>query len=226
MNKLLQYAFLASFLVAFAPAHGQEFEIEPETSSTSVHPSAWDGVAYSLVINTGSATTEYVWEREIVSITPEWNIAVCDKYQCHDWATETEEFTMSPGEEGTLDVHAYPMSTPGSAVVLVHVWEVDNPETVVTGTYYFNTAVGVSERLTEAISVYPNPAEDLIFIGQGAEDKVARIELFSLTGKRVMGERLMSNNSVEVSSLPTGTYIARLYDEDDVQLSSNVVVKK
>lgn len=227
MKKSILSIFLFVGLL-FSGSHlfAQSFTIEPGESSTSVDPSEFDVAAYGFVINNSSETTDFVWEREIITLTAGWETAVCDKNQCHFWDVDTENFTLAGGEQGTLDVHVYPFDNDGSAIVLVHVWAVSDPATVVTGSYYFNAAVSVPERLTEAITLYPNPADELLFVKQGEEEQVERMEVYSLSGKMVLNERLMSNNAIEVSALPTGTYVARLFNNEDTQISSNVVIKR
>lgn len=219
---------LLILLLTFATGHvqAQNFTIEPNEVSVEVQSFQFEGIAHSLVVNLSPDTTFFMWEREVLAISSGWNSAVCDKNQCHSYGVSTEDFWLEPGGEGTMDVHAYPFNNEGSAIIKVHVWDVAEPETVVTGSYLFNETVGVAERLSEAIKIYPNPADDIIFIEQSAAEKVNRIELFSLTGKQVMNSSLNTDNTISVGHLSTGAYVARMFNASGVQVSTNVMIKR
>lgn len=61
------------------------------------------------------------------------------------------------------------------------------------------------------VRVYPNPASEVLHVSGKALD---RIELFSTTGLKVADFRLEADNAqLEVSSLPQGLYIYKVYDK-------------
>lgn len=61
------------------------------------------------------------------------------------------------------------------------------------------------------VRVYPNPASEVLHVTGKALD---RIELFSTTGLKVADFRLEADNAqLEVSSLPQGLYIYKVYDK-------------
>lgn len=184
----------------------------------------FDIVGYSLVTNESTSTKDYVWTRNIISIAEGWECAVCDKNLCHGFGVDDANFTMMAGEEGTLDVHVYPFQNPGYAVVSVTVSEVGNPSNSDTGMYYFNTATSVSERLTNAIAMYPNPAANVLFIESA--NTVHKIDFFGMDGKLIHSELTSGDNSVEISNLATGTYVVRMQDADGIQVSSNILMKQ
>jgi hypothetical protein len=183
----------------------------------------FDIVGYSLVTNESTSTKNYVWTRNIVHIAEGWECAVCDKNLCHGYGVGTANFTMAAAEAGTLDVHIYPFQNPGYAVVEVTVAEVGNPSNSDTGTYYFNTATSVSERMTNAIALYPNPASNLLFLESA--NKVHKLDFFGMDGKLIDSKLIAGNNSVEIGNLAPGTYVVRMQDNNGVQVSSNIVIK-
>lgn len=184
----------------------------------------FDIVGYSLVTNESMSTKDYVWTRNIISLAEGWECAVCDKNLCHAFSVGTADFTMIAGESGTLDVHVYPFQNQGYAVIEVTVAEVGNPSNSDTGMYYFNTATAVSERMTNAIALYPNPASDVLFIETA--NAVHKIDFFGLDGKIIDSKLTMGNNAVEIGNLAAGTYVVRMQDADGVQVSSNIVIKQ
>lgn len=224
MKKSIPYFLMSCLFLASYTMSAQEFSIEPSTVAIAVDPDQFEGVGYSFVVNQSADTTYFVWEREVIATSQGWQSAVCDKNMCHAPSVSTQNFWLEPGGEGTMDVHLYPSGNEGSAIIKVHVWDVADPETVVTGNYLFNESVSVAEKLTESIQLYPNPTADQLFVAQGSA--VSRIELFSLTGKQVVNASLNADNVVSVGHLPAGTYVARLFDNSGKQVSSNVVIKK
>lgn len=218
ISILLSFFLLAGWIDLQA-----QIEISPSPVEVSVHPAAFEGVAYSFVINNG-ATGDFVWERNVIAISDGWDSAVCDKEKCHNFQVSSMEITLEAGESGTLDVHAYPNGIPGSAIIEVSVTSLDDATITASGTYYFNQSVSVPEQLTQAVTLYPNPAVDQVFI-QEAKD-VERIEVFSLTGRQVLDVTIGNSNAIDVSSLSTGTYVTRLYNKSNQQVSSNILIKK
>lgn len=217
-NLLLFLCLIGSLVSAQA-----QIVIAPSPIEVNVHPAAFEGIAHSFVTNNG-ASDEFVWERNVISITEGWRSAVCDVEMCHNDQVSSMEFPLESGESGVLDVHVYPYGFVGSAIIEVVVTSLSNPDITATGVYYFNQSVSVPERLSEAIKLYPNPAIDQIFIGEG--ENVDRIELFSLSGRKVLDAPLNNERVVSVGHLSTGTYIARLFNASGEQVSSNLMIKK
>lgn len=198
-----------------------QIEISPSPVEVTVHPAAFEGVAYSFVINNGDAG-DFVWERNIISKTTEWGIAVCDVEICHDTTVVSMPFSLLAGESGRLDVHAYPNTIAGSAIVEVTVTSLDNPEITATGLFLFNETVSVPELLMEHVKIWPNPASDFLMVDQGHE--VSRVELYNLSGQQILNAPLNANRVIDVQNLDVGTYVARLFNKQNEQISANKVV--
>lgn len=81
----------------------------------------------------------------------------------------------------------------------------------------FNAAVdpfaGVEERSEASVmSLFPNPAQDAVSVrcdGAGAD---ARIEFADAIGRRIIGERFSNGRTIDVSTLASGLYLARILD--------------
>jgi hypothetical protein len=63
------------------------------------------------------------------------------------------------------------------------------------------------------VTVFPNPVQDVLFIQ--TEDVVKHIYVFSMAGKLVM-QVAGNRNSIDLSSLPTGHYVARIHTDKAV----------
>lgn len=72
---------------------------------------------------------------------------------------------------------------------------------------YQNITVGLSETQRNQIKAYPNPVVNDVFFKLGELEKAA-ITIYNIIGVRVMEANLSgTDNSLDMSSLPLGTYI-------------------
>lgn len=93
-----------------------------------------------------------------------------------------------------------------------------------TGTVYVdNVSVGgagssVNDIEIAGLRLYPNPASELLIVN--ADSFIAGVELYSIDGK-LMAKA--SGNVVNVSELPTGNYVAKIYTNDGFATKKVVV---
>ena len=186
----------------------------------------YDIIAHSLIQNESNETKTFTWVRNVISIHPDWSSAVCDKNQCYlpHVSAAPLTFELEPQEQATLDVHVYPFENEGAAIIEVIVTDVNDPENVITGSYYFNESPSSNkERINNNIKFFPNPAMDYITIDNF--DGLSKVEIYSLDGKMIINNVLQSDNKVDISTLTQGAYILRMKDNQGRQLSSNVLMK-
>lgn len=77
------------------------------------------------------------------------------------------------------------------------------------------TNVGISEITVGNIRIYPNPANDLLYIDcKRHETHVEDYQIFNITGISVMSGKLQSDNSaINVKLLPKGVYYIKVSDK-------------
>jgi hypothetical protein len=77
---------------------------------------------------------------------------------------------------------------------------------------FINTSV--KEIQQESFVVYPNPASEILKLKiQSSKFKGGVVEVFDLTGKQVVDSVFNAeNDTIDISQLPTGTYIVHLKD--------------
>lgn len=71
----------------------------------------------------------------------------------------------------------------------------------------------ISETKNMQVQIYPNPANDLIFIktdDPGSEE--INIELTDMTGKKVFEKRIRNNSTIDVSKFTPGIYLVKILD--------------
>lgn len=75
--------------------------------------------------------------------------------------------------------------------------------------------LNVDEVTTTALSLYPNPATDIITVSSNAPLNDAAYKVFTIDGKQVMNGRLL-NKRLNVTTLSAGTYILRIENNNSV----------
>jgi photosystem II stability/assembly factor-like uncharacterized protein len=77
--------------------------------------------------------------------------------------------------------------------------------------------VGIDNSLSinkENIQIFPNPTHGLIHIL--IQEKITRIELYSITGNRVRNEYLNSEKTIDIKCLDKGVYLIKLYSGKNI----------
>lgn len=223
MKQNILLLFFLSLGSTMLIAQNIEFDVSPVVV-TDIAADDFEGVAHSIVTNTGDAQRSFTWVRNIVEKTDEWAVAVCDNVQCYSPPVGTEDFVLGANTGGTMDVHAYPNSVDGSAVVEIVVTDNDDASLTMSNLYYFNTEPSsTTEASLQTIKVYPNPSNGLFSVKGGKQ--IASVQVFSLTGRQVKSFTYNDGQWYDISNLPAGTYLVRLVDRDAQQLVTKLINK-
>ncbi len=72
---------------------------------------------------------------------------------------------------------------------------------------YESITVGLNNMNIETVNIYPNPATDMVFFNLGATES-ASVSVYNILGVSVLERSITgSDNLLDVSGLPSGTYI-------------------
>jgi len=76
--------------------------------------------------------------------------------------------------------------------------------------YYSSIGGSLTEKLTEpALAVYPNPANSTLYVD--VSETAARLDVYTLTGKKVLSEELrLGRNELNISRLQSGIFVYTL----------------
>lgn len=74
----------------------------------------------------------------------------------------------------------------------------------------------VNDTKTNSLKIYPNPTSDFINIQNVENTKYTKSEIFSMEGRLVYQTKEIINHQINVSNLPKGSYILRLYNNGAV----------
>jgi len=84
---------------------------------------------------------------------------------------------------------------------------------------------GTKIKMTEAI-LYPNPARDFVNIEFSQVYQKASFQIMDIGGKIVLEKQFSSNyQSINISSLPAGAYVYRIFNKDGLDERGKVVVE-
>ena len=74
------------------------------------------------------------------------------------------------------------------------------------------------KQTSEAIKLYPNPVNDFLYIKDNPDEECQFIiEILDLQGKVLQKETISRMNGINVSDLPKGMYICRVYIRDEIE---------
>jgi fibronectin type 3 domain-containing protein len=88
-------------------------------------------------------------------------------------------------------------------------------------------AVGAEESRAGELSVYPNPARDLIYVSIPGDNNFDRVEIMDLSGRVVLSQSVKSvtgTASLKVDQLQGGIYLINLYGDQQI-LNAKVIVE-
>ncbi|MCS7078355.1 MAG: T9SS type A sorting domain-containing protein [Bacteroidia bacterium] len=118
---------------------------------------------------------------------------------------------------------------PSHALVCEIVMDTDNPNKSKRGSYSRTISVGIdkTERPISQILAYPNPAQNYLQIDLVNIQKGQILTLYDITGKAVLLENINGTQHItlDITHLPQGTYIYRIFDADNHVLGWGKCVK-
>lgn len=94
-----------------------------------------------------------------------------------------------------------------------------SPSIVKTVEVNFNPSTTSVDELENSISVYPNPAEDVLRID--SEYAIREVVMQNTAGKLIHLQDV--SNTIDISSLPAGTYIVRCTLENDRVVTKQII---
>ncbi|WP_417858052.1 T9SS type A sorting domain-containing protein [Xanthomarina gelatinilytica] len=82
--------------------------------------------------------------------------------------------------------------------------------------------IGIKDQTAIAFSFYPNPASNHVVVTCNFEK--ATVEVYDMTGKQVLNKNLnQGENSMDVSALSSGVYLARFISENKVDTKKLII---
>ncbi len=91
----------------------------------------------------------------------------------------------------------------------------------------FRSVMGVADMENPMISIYPNPAHDILNISWDKSNSLQKIEVLDISGRilsRIDNVQNNGNQQINISTLPAGTYVVHLFFGNKT-VSKKLIVK-
>ncbi len=178
-------------------------------------------IAQATVKNESSETKLILWQRNVLSLTEGWGTAICDKNICYDPSIDAFEFELTAGETGTINVYGYPGGIEGRAKVELTLTDSADPNNTVSATYDVRSegVVTSTNNISKSdIKIYPNPTAQYISTMDGSD--VDQLIVYNIVGRPVKKFKANNDNQYDVSQLPIGIYLVRLFNKREQTLKT------
>ncbi len=137
----------------------------------------------------------------------------------------TTGWTFSNGTTATSQNPTITFDTPGTyEVSLVASNSNGNSTNQSTETIVVNSTVGITENNKGAISIHPNPVDDLVYIELNKLN-IKSIKIVSVLGAQVDADLDKSNNTIAVAHLNAGTYFLSVTTDTDEVIVTRFIKK-
>ncbi|MBO4739011.1 MAG: choice-of-anchor J domain-containing protein, partial [Bacteroidales bacterium] len=84
-----------------------------------------------------------------------------------------------------------------------HIWYIDDVNVTEKNT----TAIEDAEATNAQVSVYPNPAKNMLYVNGLTETNVKAVEIYDMTGRKVKQQPVTENMSIDIADLAKGVYV-------------------
>jgi hypothetical protein len=89
---------------------------------------------------------------------------------------------------------------------------------------YSMDRTGLQDHKTnEAVTIYPNPAKNEIWITNSETEHYDRIQIIDISGKIWVNDSLVSGQPVDISAIPAGIYFVRLKTNDNTLVNKLII---
>lgn len=96
-----------------------------------------------------------------------------------------------------------------------------------TKRYYYSSMVltGSNDKESLSANIYPNPATDFINIQWTGNQQIMNIELYDITGRKLLNERIENNSRLSLTGFHKGVYLMNILDDDKITHSQKIYLK-
>ena len=174
--------------------------------------------------NTGSSM-DVAW-KIIDTIGPTgWEYpGFCDKNLCYLFQINgTHGFTLAASEQGIMKIEVIGNCIPGVGHATLMLWnQADSANSVIFVPYIAHLTqnpqcvAGITTIEASHIALYPNPVRDEAHLSVPSSFGNGQIDIYNLLGSKVYSQTVTREKDLDLSSLETGLYIARISENGKV----------
>jgi hypothetical protein len=80
---------------------------------------------------------------------------------------------------------------------------------------------------TNTISLYPNPADNMVTIENSGIEKISKLDIYDITSKRIytLSNNSLNKISIDVSQFDKGIYLIELSSENNSKITKKLILK-
>ncbi|MBO4614075.1 MAG: T9SS type A sorting domain-containing protein, partial [Bacteroidales bacterium] len=205
--------------------------IATETNTSTIDMQGHEGDTYYIITNCANGGTSEVSETATAAAEPSCNAIT-------DLVARVEAYGIVLSWNAAENATSYDIFCNGNWISTTSGTSYIDMQGHEGDTYYIitncanggtsdasDTAVATITAITDAetnISVYPNPASDMVLIS--ADENITRIEIVSITGQILHTEEVNSDRiECNIENITAGTYIIRVFGNTNVYLKKLIV---
>ncbi len=137
------------------------------------------------------------------------------KIRTIDW--DWKVITTSPGEWPIVDTTVFFTKNANqiNKIKFTRYYAASDRQVIVFNkTKYDALAVNEAIKNKLQVSVYPNPANENLFVALDSKTKIAQITISDLNGKTIINTNILNQNNIDISGLKVGMYMLTVSTEN------------
>jgi hypothetical protein len=236
ISKLTLGLFLiAGFLLTANKSSAQSFRILPEKTIKKAYNLSDEPTIDAYIENTSMSDIHLKWSL-LANTLPDlkWDFSLCDNGTCYSGIPDSATFPVTkPGEKASLKltiIFTEGTSKAGKGTTQFLVYNINDESDADTITFEADVVTGIFEIVPtdKKISIYPNPATDVInIVSTDLNITKGNMSIYNALGAKVNDIILTPSgfNTVSVSNLPAGVYYVR-FQGTTGEVSTRTFLKK
>ena len=153
-----------------------------------------------------------------------WDVTLCDNFNCFTQLVDAGSFyPMKDMEYGEMKVTIDAKGMADTAYIKYALWDIDNPSLrdTIEYTIYVNFGASANTLANSEVSLYPNPAKDVVNI---LASKGSKASLYSSNGQLLLSKTIANKaEQLDVSGLKTGLYLLTMLNSKGIQSSQLII---
>lgn len=81
------------------------------------------------------------------------------------------------------------------------------------GTFTASVPLGIEQDYYKDLTIFPNPVTS-VFLVETENDVLFLVSIYDISGKQLTSHKYYSNQQIDISYLPNGMYIVKLFDSE------------
>ena len=89
--------------------------------------------------------------------------------------------------------------------------------------YHNGPASYVESNISDNFSLYPNPANNVLYVNQQNANDDFLVEIYDFSGKNYFRKQIENMTAIDISNFPAGLYLIRISDNDEIYTKKLII---